>query len=119
MNALQCQLRQEIHMTARSRGFHFDKIIMKANVRSPVGSLSVQAWCGRLSAFLMLNFDRINSLDRNHFCRALCEQIISKDDVMSRDEIIYRRREAIEMYRAFWFYKELAEHNHRVLTGRH
>ncbi len=36
---------------------------------------------------------------------------------MSRADIRKRRREAIEMYRAFRFYKALGEHNYRVLTG--
>lgn len=93
MNALQCQLRQEIHATAQSRGFHFDKVIMGANTRSPVGFLLVQAWCGQLSAFLMLNFDATDPVNRNHFCDALCEQIISKDEVMTKGEIIDRREE--------------------------
>ncbi len=91
MNALQCQLRCEIHAVAGSRGFHFDDVRF-ASLR--VGFMMVEAWGGLRVAILHILFkDLLDSAKRMNFIGALCEQIISKDEVMTKVDIIHRRKE--------------------------
>ncbi len=97
MNAMQCQVRNEIYMTAELRGFHFDKVAVGA-----FGDyLRAAAWVGRQVVVSRILFSELFSdypgRKRDRFCDDICEQIISRDEVMSKDEIIYRRNEAIGM----------------------
>ena len=102
MNAMQCQLRQEIHVTARSRGFHFDSV----KVASVGDFLSVQAWCGHQAVTKTISFRELvnakrSSFHRQKFVNRICDAMLSQDEVMSKRDTIVRRREAWVMHRIY------------------
>lgn len=94
MNAMQCQVRNDIYRTAEYRGFRFDKV----TVAEDGDHLSVEAWVGRKSLVRRIRFNELFSdypgRKRQRFCEEICDQIISKDQVMSRAETLFRRCEA-------------------------